>query len=69
MINEDKLKHIENIEKSMTAYCFQHCFHKKKLVVDFECVSTCYHKYLFSIKTIYETVEDYGREVGSEYVQ
>lgn len=68
MNKDDKLRHIENIEKEMSSYCFGHCFNKKKFVVDFECVSTCYHKFLFSIKTIYETVEDEGRKYHSEYV-
>lgn len=62
MNKEDKLRHIENVEKAMTSYCFQNCFNRKKYIMDFDCVSTCYHKYLFSIKTIYEAVETQGRE-------
>lgn len=68
MNKEDKLRHIENVEKAMTSYCFGHCFNKKKFIMDFDCVSTCYHKYLFSIKTIYESVEKQGREQFSDYV-
>ena len=73
MNQEDKLRHIEGVEKAMTQYCFGQCFNKakakNKLVLDFECVSTCYHKYLHSMKTIYETVIDEGRVNKSEFIQ
>ena len=49
MNKEDKLRHIESVEKAMTQVCFNSCFNRKKFVMDVECVSTCYHKYLFSV--------------------
>ena len=56
----------------MTKYCFGHCFNtgksRGKFVLDFECVSTCYHKYLHSIKTIHETVIEEGRLYSSDFV-
>ena len=68
MNQEDKLKHIENIEKSLTSECFKVCFNKKKYKIDFECVSTCYHKYLFTINEIKKIVEEEGRLFHSDYV-
>ena len=60
------------MEKALTAYCFEHCFNKGKakgkLILDFECVSTFYHKYLHSIKTVNEALVDEGRVYFSEYV-
>ncbi len=38
------------------------------MVVDFEKVSTCYNKYLFALKTVYQTIESEGRTHNSEYV-
>ncbi|CDW88737.1 UNKNOWN [Stylonychia lemnae] len=68
MNQEDKLKYIEQVEKHMTTFCFNTCFNKKKYVLDFECVSTCYNKYLFAQKTIFETIVEQGRIVQSDYV-
>jgi hypothetical protein len=56
------------VEKEMTQLCFTQCFNKKKFVIDFDCVSICYHKYLFSINTIKSIVEDEGRKYHSDYV-
>ena len=67
MNQEDKLRHIDSIEKQMTSYCFSHCFSNKNFVVDLECVPTCYDKYLFSIKTIYETLEEEGKKYKSDF--
>eukprot|EP00347_Sterkiella_histriomuscorum_P011471 403372329 len=53
----------------MTAFCFDLCFQKKKYILDFECVSTCYNKYLFASKEIYESVIQEGRRCKSEYIQ
>ena len=38
------------------------------MVVDFECVSSCYHKYLYSVKTINEALTEEGRLYYSEYI-
>lgn len=62
------MRHIDGVEKAMTAYCFQHCFNKKKMVVDFEKVAICYNKYLFALKTVYQTIESEGRKCQSEYL-
>lgn len=62
------MRHIDNVEKAMTLDCFNYCFNKKKLIVDFECVSTCYNKYLFTINEIQRIVRDEGRLYYSDYV-
>ena len=49
MNREDKLRHIDNIEKEITSTCFKTCFDNKKLKMDMKCVPICYDKYLFSI--------------------
>lgn len=38
------------------------------MMIDFECVSTCYHKYLFAIKEIKNIIEEEGRNYHSDYV-
>ena len=53
----------------MTSICFDYCFNKSKFKIDFECVSTCYNKYLFSMKKIRSVVEDDGRKYYSEHVK
>lgn len=62
------MRHIENVEKSLTSECFSYCFNKKKLIIDFNCVSICYHKYLFAINEIKKIVEEEGRLFHSDYV-
>lgn len=62
------MKYIESIEKSLTSECHKLCFSKKKFLLDFECVSTCYHKYLYAINEIKNLVETEGRLHGSTYV-
>ncbi len=56
----------------MTGYCFEQCFNKGKargkFVLDFECVSSCYHKYLHAMKTVNASVIKEGRQNYSEYV-
>lgn len=36
--------------------------------MDFQCVSTCYHKYLFTINEIKKIVEEEGRTYYSDFV-
>ena len=38
------------------------------MMLDFECVSICYHKYIFAAQTISNLIEDDGRKYASEYV-
>lgn len=68
MKQEDKLRHIENVEKAITSTCFEYCFSKKKLKIDFDCTSTCYNKYLHSLQKIKEIVESEGRAYHSDFV-
>ena len=37
-------------------------------MVDFECVSRCYHKYIYSANYINAVVRDLGRENHSDFV-
>jgi hypothetical protein len=57
MKKEDKLKHIEQTQKELTAICFESCFDKKKFVVDFECVPNCYQKLLFAANHIHQVIK------------
>jgi hypothetical protein len=52
----------------MTSECFNLCFSKKKFIVDFECVSTCYNKYIYTVNAIKKIIEDEGRLCYSDYV-
>ena len=52
MNQDDKVKHIEATQKDLTAICFDECFSDKKLILDFQCISNCYHKYLYAANHI-----------------
>ena len=52
MDKNDKLRHIENVEKDMTAICYKECFRQKTLKLDMKCVQICYDKYLYSINSV-----------------
>ena len=68
MNQDDKVKHIEATQKDLTLVCFDQCFSKKKFLLDFECITTCYHKYLFAANHISKLVQAEGRACKSEFV-
>ena len=68
MKKEDKLKHIESVEKTATSLCFDKCFNVNKMKLNDDCVKTCYDKFLFSIKEVMDIVKSEGRQLNSEYV-
>ena len=61
-------KSIEMIEKKMTGVCFEACFRKRNMKLDFSCVTNCYHKFLFGINELNNVTRAVGREVYSEHV-
>ena len=68
MNQDDKIKHIESTQKDLTQMCFNECFSHKNFLLDFQCVSNCYHKYLFAANHISKLLIEDGREVHSEFV-
>ena len=69
MNQEQKLNHIDNVEKEMTNLCFKQCFAAKgNMKLDMNCVQTCYDKYLYSINHIMHFLIDEGRRRQSEYI-
>ena len=68
MNQDDKVKHIEAAQKDVSAVCFDLCFSNKKFILDFTCVSNCYHKYLFAANHIQKLVVQEGRECRSDFV-
>ena len=68
MNQDDKVKHIEAAQKDVTHMCFDQCFSHKKFLLDFNCISTCYHKYLFAANHIQKLLVEEGRECRSDFV-
>ena len=68
MNQDDKVKHIETAQKDVTQICFDQCFSHKKFILDFNCISTCYHKYLYAANHIQKLVVTEGRECRSDFV-
>ena len=52
MNQDDKVKHIESVQKDVTQICFDECFKTKNFMLDFQCISNCYHKYLVATNHI-----------------
>ena len=69
MNQNDKVKHIESVQKELTSICFNACFGTKKFKVDDVCVKNCYQKYLFSLNHVQKIVTDEGRKVHSDFVR
>ena len=52
----------------MTQACFDQCFSQKKFLLDFNCISTCYHKYLYAANHIQKLIVTEGQECRSDFV-
>ena len=68
MNQDDKVKHIDATRKDMTQICFEECFSQKKFVLDFNCITTCYHKYIYAANHIQKLLIEEGRACSSEFV-
>jgi len=51
----------------MTAECFNACYNLEKLAVNRTCFETCYQKYLLTIRTVYQSLKEYGYKTQSLY--
>ena len=65
---DDKVKHIEGAQKELTSLCFDACFSTKKFVVDKQCMTTCYDKYIFAANHVRKELEEQGRECRSDFI-
>ena len=69
MNSDDKKIHFDNIIKNMTRVCHLHCFNKNsKLDIDQNCLSSCYHKYINSMKKIRNITIKLGDRKNSEFI-
>lgn len=52
----------------MTQVCHKRCFSTKKLELEKDCITSCYHKYILSINKMKNYTVDLGKTDKSEFV-
>lgn len=51
----------------MTQECFNACYNLDKLAVNKQCFDNCYTKYVLTLRTVHNTLRDYGYRYQSLY--